>query len=96
MTSNPDESISITAPLPGKSGAIIPTPNGEITVRPYRSTSTSQLKAMITYTPRASGLDRFNDKTTVDRFWGFYSLFWIGESCRLSSWLWLTVLQDCS
>lgn len=82
MTNNPDASISITAPVPGKSGSIIPTPEGEIRVRPYRSTSTSQLKAMITYTPRASGLDRFNAKTAADPFWGFYSLFWIGESFR--------------
>ncbi|KAJ9094375.1 hypothetical protein QFC19_007984 [Naganishia cerealis] len=78
MTSNPDSSISITAPIPGKSGSIIPTPNGDVRVRPYRSTSTSQLKAMITFTPRASGLDRHNVKAAGDPFWGFYTLFWIG------------------
>lgn len=89
MTNNPDASISITAPVPGKSGSIIPTPDGEIRVRPYRSTSTSQLKAMITYTPRASGLDRFNDKTAADPFWGFYSLFWIG------TFVWMDVVSRC-
>ncbi|KAJ9121020.1 hypothetical protein QFC24_005001 [Naganishia onofrii] len=78
MKSNPDSSISITAPIPGKSGSIIPTPNGDVRVRPYRSTSTSQLKAMITFTPRASGLDRHNVKAATDPFWGFYTLFWIG------------------
>ncbi|KAJ9120197.1 hypothetical protein QFC22_003097 [Naganishia vaughanmartiniae] len=79
MKSNPDSSISITAPIPSnKSGSIIPTPNGDVRVRPYRSTSTSQLKAMITFTPRASGLDRHNVKAATDPFWGFYTLFWIG------------------
>lgn len=67
----------MTTPLPAK-GTTIPMESGTLSVRPYRSSSTSKLKALVTYTPRTSGLDRNNVKAASDEFRGFYSLFWIG------------------
>lgn len=86
-TATPITATSIAATEPTilrapvhKSGSVIPTPDGGmITVRPYRSNSTNQMKALVTFTPRPSGLDRFNEKASGDQFRGFYSLFWIGE-----------------
>lgn len=75
-STNTGASTSIRTPVP-TSGSVIPTADGTIQVRPYRSSSTSQLKALVTFTPRTSGLDRFNEKASEDQFRGFYSLFWI-------------------
>ncbi|KAK4689379.1 sterol O-acyltransferase, partial [Tremellales sp. Uapishka_1] len=60
------------------SEAVIPTPSGVIHVRPYRSSSSAQLRAMLSFTPRVSPLDRHNAKSQVDEFRGFFTLFWIG------------------
>jgi hypothetical protein len=58
---------------------VIPTPGGTVTVRPYRSSSNAQLKAVLSFTPRMSSLDRENTKSQTDEFRGFFTLFWIGE-----------------
>lgn len=50
-----------------------------MTVRPYRSSSNAQLKAILSFTPRMSSLDRENTKSQTDEFRGFFTLFWIGE-----------------
>jgi len=57
---------------------VIPTPAGTVTVRPYRSSSNAQLKAVLSFTPRMSSLDRENTKSQTDEFRGFFTLFWIG------------------
>lgn len=76
-TNLPQEAVQLTTQLSAK-GATIPMENGTLSVRPYRSSSTSKLKALVSYTPRSSGLDRTNVKAASDEFRGFYSLFWIG------------------
>ena len=73
-----NQPITVTTALDPASGTTIPTSGGTLSVRPYRSSSTSKLKALVTFTPRASGLDRSNVKAASDEFRGFYSLFWIG------------------
>jgi hypothetical protein len=57
-------------------------PAGTVRVRPFRSGSTSQLKAVLSFTPRVSSLDRHNAKSQTDEFRGFFTLFWIGECCE--------------
>jgi len=57
---------------------VIKTPAGSVTVRPYRSSSNAQLKAVLSFTPRMSSLDRENTKSQKDEFRGFFTLFWIG------------------
>jgi len=63
---------------------IIDTPSGQVKVRPYRSSSNAQLKAVLSFTPRVSSLDRHNVKSQSDEFRGFFVLFWIGMSLHLS------------
>jgi sterol O-acyltransferase len=75
---DPNQPVTVTTALDPTSGTTIPTSGGTLSVRPYRSSSTSKLKALVTFTPRASGLDRSNVKAASDEFRGFYSLFWIG------------------
>lgn len=58
---------------------IIQTPSGIVKVRPYRSSSNAQIKALLSFTPRVSSLDRHNVKSQVDEFRGFFVLFWLGE-----------------
>ncbi|ORX39282.1 putative sterol O-acyltransferase [Kockovaella imperatae] len=65
-------SISHTSP------SHIPVPGGEILVRPYRSSSNAQLKAVLSFEPRVSSLDRENVRSQRDEFRGFFTLFWIG------------------
>ncbi|WVQ63720.1 uncharacterized protein L199_001873 [Kwoniella botswanensis] len=57
---------------------VINTPGGVIHVRPYRSSSNAQLKAVLSFTPRVSSLDRTNERSQTDEFRGFFVLFWIG------------------
>lgn len=58
---------------------LIPMQSGTLSVQPYRSSGSSKkMKALVTYTPRASGLDHGNVTASSDQFRGFYSLFWIG------------------
>ncbi|WWC91037.1 uncharacterized protein L201_005977 [Kwoniella dendrophila CBS 6074] len=57
---------------------VINTPGGIIHVRPYRSSSNAQLKAVLSFTPRVSSLDRTNERSQSDEFRGFFVLFWIG------------------
>lgn len=59
---------------------IIDTPSGQVKVRPYRSSSNAQLKAVLSFTPRVSSLDRQNAKSAGDEFRGFFVLFWL---CKL-------------
>lgn len=68
----------MTTTLSRTKDSVIPTPDGVLTVRPYRSSSTSQLKAVLSFTPRVSSLDRQNPKSQSDEFRGFFVLFWIG------------------
>ncbi|WVR08896.1 hypothetical protein IAU60_005955 [Kwoniella sp. DSM 27419] len=68
----------MTATLSKNSDNVIPTPGGVIHVRPYRSSSNAQLKAVLSFTPRVSSLDRHNPKSQSDEFRGFFTLFWIG------------------
>jgi len=63
---------------------IIDTPSGQVKVRPYRSSSNAQLKAVLSFTPRVSSLDRHNVKSQSDEFRGFFVLFWIGMSLHPS------------
>lgn len=67
--------------LSGNHDTPIPIPGGGVVkVRPYRSSSNAQLKAVLTFTPRVSALDRQNTKSQTDEFRGFFTLFWIGKS----------------
>ncbi|EIW67053.1 hypothetical protein TREMEDRAFT_34263 [Tremella mesenterica DSM 1558] len=59
----------------GAAGAVLPIPQGEIHVRPYRSGSNSQLK--LSFTPRVSSLNKENLRSQTDEFRGFFTLFWI-------------------
>ncbi|WVQ93034.1 hypothetical protein IAU59_000098 [Kwoniella sp. CBS 9459] len=68
----------MTATLSKTTDNVIPTPGGVIHVRPYRSASNAQLKAVLSFTPRVSSLDRHNEKSQTDEFRGFFTLFWIG------------------
>lgn len=68
----------MTADIKKGEESVIPTPGGTIRVRPFRSSSNAQLKAMLTFTPRTSALDRHNAKSSADEFRGFFTLFWIG------------------
>ena len=63
---------------------VIPTPAGTVHVRPFRSSSNAQLKAVLSFTPRMSSLDRENVKSQSDEFRGFFTLFWIGEASSFS------------
>ncbi|KAJ7577046.1 MBOAT, membrane-bound O-acyltransferase family-domain-containing protein [Mycena floridula] len=45
--------------------------------KPIRSTSSKKLKAMITFAPRQSHFDINNEKSGMNEFRGFFSLFWI-------------------
>lgn len=63
---------------------IIDTPSGQVKVRPYRSSSNAQLKAVLSFHPRVSSLDRHNTKSQTDEFRGFFVLFWIGKSFFVS------------
>lgn len=63
---------------------IIDTPSGQVKVRPYRSSSNAQLRAVLSFTPRVSSLDRHNVKSQSDEFRGFFVLFWIGMSLYFS------------
>lgn len=72
-----DMSESITS-LSRTKENIIDTPSGQVKVRPYRSSSNAQLKAVLSFTPRVSSLDRHNVKSQSDEFRGFFVLFWIG------------------
>lgn len=66
---------------------VIDTPSGQVKVRPYRSSSNAQLKAVLSFTPRVSSLDRENAKSAGDEFRGFFVLFWICEPGRTSVFL---------
>ncbi|WWC72925.1 uncharacterized protein I206_106889 [Kwoniella pini CBS 10737] len=68
----------MTTTLSKNKDNIINTPGGVIHVRPYRSSSNAQLKAVLSFTPRVSSLDRTNERSQNDQFRGFFVLFWIG------------------
>ena len=70
--------IEMTTTLSQTSDSVIPTPSGDVRVRPFRSSSNAQLKAILSFTPRVSSLDRHNAKSQGDEFRGFFVLFWIG------------------
>ena len=76
-----DEMGDTTTNLSRTKENIIDTPSGQVKVRPYRSSSNAQLKAVLSFTPRVSSLDRHNVKSQSDEFRGFFVLFWIGTSC---------------
>jgi sterol O-acyltransferase len=75
-----DEMSNTTTELSRTKENIIETPSGQVKVRPYRSSSNAQLKAVLSFTPRVSSLDRHNVKSQSDEFRGFFVLFWIGTS----------------
>ncbi|QRW02976.1 sterol O-acyltransferase [Ceratobasidium sp. AG-Ba] len=56
-----------------KGGSDIQTQDGTIHVQPYRQANSKQLRAVISFTPRASAFEASGS----DPFRGFYSLFWI-------------------
>ncbi|WVQ74464.1 hypothetical protein IAR50_004065 [Cryptococcus sp. DSM 104548] len=68
----------MTTTLNNHTDSIIPTPGGVVRVRPFRSSSNAQLKAILSFTPRVSALDRHNTSSQTDQFRGFFVLFWIG------------------
>nr|ODO03902.1 sterol O-acyltransferase [Cryptococcus depauperatus CBS 7855] len=70
--------VEIIATLSKNQENILPTSDGVVRVRPYRSASNSQLKAVLSFTPRVSALDRHNKSSQIDQFRGFFTLFWIG------------------
>ena len=74
------ETIHMTTTLNKNGDNVIPTPAGTVHVRPFRSSSNAQLKAVLSFTPRMSSLDRENVKSQSDEFLGFFTLFWIGEA----------------
>jgi sterol O-acyltransferase len=82
-----DEMSDTTTNLSRTKENIIDTPSGQVKVRPYRSSSNAQLKAVLSFTPRVSSLDRHNVKSQSDEFRGFFVLFWIGSylSCSFLS-----------
>ncbi|EMD39091.1 hypothetical protein CERSUDRAFT_81871 [Gelatoporia subvermispora B] len=45
--------------------------------KPFRSSETQKLRAMITFQPRKSHFDINNESSNVNEFRGFFSLFWI-------------------
>jgi sterol O-acyltransferase len=75
-----DDMGDTTTELSRTKDNIIDTPSGQVKVRPYRSSSNAQLKAVLSFTPRVSSLDRHNVKSQSDEFRGFFVLFWIGMS----------------
>ena len=79
MNDDPSASEMVTTLSRSKEN-IIDTPSGQVKVRPYRSSSNAQLKAVLSFTPRVSSLDRHNAKSAGDEFRGFFVLFWICES----------------
>lgn len=56
----------------------VPPGTTTVRVRPYRSSSSAQMKAMLSFQPRVSPLDRHNTESAQDSFRGFFTLFWIG------------------
>ncbi|ODN97324.1 sterol O-acyltransferase [Cryptococcus wingfieldii CBS 7118] len=72
------DKVEMTATLNNHTDSIIPTPGGVVRVRPFRSSSNAQLKAVLSFTPRVSALDRHNTSSQTDQFRGFFVLFWIG------------------
>ena len=77
-----DDISNTTTELSRTKENIIDTPSGQVKVRPYRSSSNAQLKAVLSFTPRVSSLDRHNVKSQSDEFRGFFVLFWIGMSLQ--------------
>nr|XP_018259362.1 sterol O-acyltransferase [Kwoniella dejecticola CBS 10117]OBR81520.1 sterol O-acyltransferase [Kwoniella dejecticola CBS 10117] len=73
-----DESVEMVTTLSKTKDNVINTPGGIIHVRPYRSSSNAQLKAVLSFTPRVSSLDRTNERSQNDQFRGFFVLFWFG------------------
>ncbi|CAE7208710.1 unnamed protein product [Rhizoctonia solani] len=69
----PTMTLTTTSPVISKGGSDIHTQDGTIHVQPYRQSSTKQLRAVITFTPRSSAFEASGS----DPFRGFYSLFWI-------------------
>lgn len=61
-----------------KAGSTIETQGGTITVKPYRSKGSTQIHAQISFTPRVSHFDTWeNAPGSADTFRGFFTLFWI-------------------
>lgn len=70
----------MTTTLSGEHESVINTAAGQVNVRPFRSSSNAQLKAVLSFTPRVSSLNRENVQSQTDEFRGFFTLFWIGQS----------------
>ncbi|KIM44708.1 hypothetical protein M413DRAFT_442663 [Hebeloma cylindrosporum] len=70
--------MSKTSPTAYKASGGFETSTGTIYVsKPYRSTGSKKLRALITFAPRNSAFDINNDSSSANEFRGFYSLFWI-------------------
>lgn len=56
--------------------------NGGVHLRPQQSQAAKKrgkkIRAIVSFKPRQSRLDRFNEEAAKDPFRGFYTLFWIG------------------
>lgn len=72
--------MEMTTTLSSEHDNVIKTAAGEVHVRPFRSSSNAQLKAVLSFTPRVSSLNRENVESQKDEFRGFFTLFWIGQS----------------
>jgi sterol O-acyltransferase len=71
--------VSVTYTSDDEEQHVIRTPNGNVRVKPYVSSSRNELKSALRFVPRFSSFDRENEKSQHDQFRGFFTLFWIGE-----------------
>ncbi|KAL1747630.1 MBOAT, membrane-bound O-acyltransferase family-domain-containing protein [Schizophyllum fasciatum] len=59
-------------------GEGLETPAGTLYVsKPFRSSTSKKLRALITFTPRKSAFDTTNELSGSNEFRGFFTLFWI-------------------
>ncbi|KDR80713.1 hypothetical protein GALMADRAFT_241124 [Galerina marginata CBS 339.88] len=72
------ESPSLTTTQAYNANGGFETSTGTLYVsKPYRSTTSKKLRALITFAPRKSVFDITNDRSSTNEFRGFFSLFWI-------------------
>ncbi|CDS81951.1 related to acyl-CoA sterol acyltransferase [Sporisorium scitamineum] len=51
--------------------------NGAIYLKPLASRAGKKMRAVVSFKPRRSHFDRFNENSSRDQFRGFFTLFWV-------------------
>jgi hypothetical protein len=59
------------------SQSTVETDQGTLHLQPLRKKGSKNLRALVTFVPRASTFDRENTASSSDPFRGFFTLFWV-------------------